>query len=57
MTRHRSFRSQLYRAARDLGTIQAAERGPVALGKRQVRRGVYRRANRVTSRWLRRLGI
>jgi hypothetical protein len=28
-------RSLLYRAARDLGNVQAAERGPTAYGKRR----------------------
>jgi len=39
------MRSQLYRAARDLGNIEAAEKGPGAYGKRVVRRGVYRTTN------------
>ncbi|HEX4539034.1 MAG TPA: hypothetical protein VH112_02230 [Acidimicrobiales bacterium] len=51
------LRSQLYRAARDLGNVEAAEKGPEALAKRTVRRDVYRRTNRTTARLLRRLGL
>jgi hypothetical protein len=47
MPRPKSLRSQLYRAARDLGNVQAAEKGPTAYGKRVVRRKVYRRSNTV----------
>lgn len=53
----RNLRSQLYRAARDLGNIQAAGRGPVALGKRTARRGIYRSTNRSLGRVLRKLGL
>ena len=35
----KSLRSQLYRAARDLGNVEAAERGPASYGKRVIRRG------------------
>lgn len=35
MPRRKSLRSQVYRAARDLGNIEAAEKGPEAL--RQAR--------------------
>ena len=38
MPRRKSLRSQLYRAARDLGNVEAAAKGPGALAKRQVRR-------------------
>lgn len=34
MTRRSSLRSQLYRAARDLGNVQAAEKGPASYAKR-----------------------
>jgi hypothetical protein len=57
MARRKSFRSQLYRAARDLGNVEAAEKGPGAYGKRVVRRRVYRTTNRATGRLLRRLGF
>ena len=46
MPRHRSARSQLYRAARDLGNVQAALKGPGAYSKRVVRRKAYRVTNR-----------
>ena len=45
MVRRKSFRSQLYRAARDMGNIEAATKGPTAYGKRVVRRRVYARTN------------
>lgn len=57
MPRRRSMRSQLYRAARDLGDIEAASRGPGALGRRVVRRRVYRTTNRWTRRLLRGFGL
>jgi len=34
----RSLRSQLYRAARDLGNVEAAQKGPGAYGRRVVYR-------------------
>jgi hypothetical protein len=55
--RRRSARSDLYFAARRLGTAQAAMRGPTALAKREGRRVVYRRANRGLGRLLRRAGL
>jgi hypothetical protein len=55
MARRKSLRSQLYRAARDLGNIEAAEKGPGAYGKRVVRRKVYRKTNSITGSFLRRL--
>ncbi len=57
MARRKSLRSQLYRAARDLGNVEAAEKGPSSYGKRVVRRKVYRSTNSVTARFLRRLGL
>ncbi|MHB8329661.1 MAG: hypothetical protein ACYDD6_08570 [Acidimicrobiales bacterium] len=51
----KSFRSQLYRAARDLGNVQAAEKGPVSYGKRVVRRKVYAKTNGALSKLLRSL--
>jgi hypothetical protein len=53
MPRRRSLRSQLYRAARDLGNAKAASRGPGEFGKRMMRRSVYRTTNRWTQRFLR----
>jgi hypothetical protein len=52
MPRRRSLRSQLYRAARDLGNVQAAAKGPGAYGKRVVRRKVYRSTNGALGRLL-----
>jgi hypothetical protein len=53
MVRRKSLRSQLYRAARDLGNIEAAEKGPGAYGKRVVRRKVYAKTNSLTGKFLR----
>lgn len=50
-------RSALYRAARLLGDYNAARRGPASLGRREVRKSVYRRTNRATSRALRSFGL
>ena len=49
--RRKSLRSQLYRAARDLGNVQAARGGPTSYGKRVVRRKVYRTTNGI-NRWV-----
>lgn len=57
MARRKSLRSHLYRGARDLGNIEAAEKGPTSYGERVVRRKVYGSTNRVTARFLRRLGL
>jgi hypothetical protein len=55
--RHKSLRSQLYRAARDLGNVQAAEKGPVSYSKRVVHRKTYREVNRPLGRMMRNLGL
>ena len=56
MARKESFRSQLYRAARDLGNVEAVEPGGVeGLAKRDARRVVYRKTNGVTNSVLLRL--
>jgi hypothetical protein len=57
MTRRKSVRTQLYRAARDLGNIEAAEKGPVSYGKRVARRKVYAKTNGAVGRLLRSLGL
>jgi hypothetical protein len=58
MARRRSLRSQLYRAARDLGNVEAVEHGgPEGLARRYTRRAVYRTTNRWTSSLLRGLGL
>ncbi len=57
MARRKSLRSQLYRAARDLDNVEAAEKGPTSYGKRVVRRKVYRTTNGALSKALRRFGL
>jgi hypothetical protein len=58
MARRKSLRSQLYRGARDLGNVEAAEHGGAGgLAKRYARRSVYRTTNRWTSSLLRGLGL
>jgi hypothetical protein len=57
MPRRRSLRSQLYRAARDVGNIEAAAQGPVPYGKRVVRRRAYRSTNWALGRLLRSLRL
>jgi hypothetical protein len=56
MARCKSLRSQLYRAALDLGNVQAARGGPTSYGKQVVRRTVYRITNGITMRVLKDLG-
>ena len=53
MARRRSLRSQLYRAARDLGNVEAAAKGPGAYGRRVVRRKAYARTNGLLGKVLR----
>jgi hypothetical protein len=53
MARSRSFRSQLYRAARGLGNVEAAEKGPTSYGRRVVRRKVYAKTNGALGKLLR----
>ena len=58
MPRRKSLRSQFYRAARDLGNVEAIEHGGVSGGAtRDARRAVYRRTNTVTGSFLRALGL
>ena len=57
MARRKSLRSQLYRGARDLGNLEAAEQGPTALGKRYVRRAAYRKTNTWLGGLLRAFGL
>ncbi len=57
MARHTSLRSQLYRAARDLGNVQAAEKGPTSYAKRVARRKIYRTTNGMTRKLTRRIGL
>jgi hypothetical protein len=57
MVRRSSLRSELYRAARDLGNVQAAAKGPGSYAKRTVRRRVYRTTNGLTNELLRSFGL
>lgn len=57
MTRRKSLRSQLYRAARDLGDLEAAAKGPVPYAKRRARKVAYRRTNGALGSFLRALGL
>jgi hypothetical protein len=57
MTRRSSLRSQLYRAARDVGNVQAASKGPGSYAKRVARRKVYRTTNGLTHKLLREFGL
>jgi hypothetical protein len=58
MARKRTFRSQLYRAARDMGNVEAVKSGGVeGLAKRDARRAVYRQTNKATGSFLRALGL
>lgn len=52
-----SLRRSLYRASRTLGDMEAAERGPKVLGRRLVRRRVYREQGRLTRKILRGFGL
>jgi hypothetical protein len=53
VARRKSLRSQLYRAARDMGNVEAASKGPGAYGRRVVRRKVYARTNGFVGKVLR----
>jgi hypothetical protein len=49
----KSLRSQLYRAARGLGNIEAASKGPASYGRRVVRRKAYSKTNGTLGKLLR----
>jgi hypothetical protein len=55
MARRKLLRSQLYRAGRDMGNVEAAEKGPGPYEKRVLRRKVCRSTNKVTISFPRRL--
>ena len=57
MARRSSLRSSLYRSARLLGNIQAAERGPLSYAQRIARRKAYATTNGMTRRLLRQMGL
>ncbi len=48
-----TLRRNLYRAARDLGDVEAVAKGPTAYGKRRARKVVYRKWNGLLRRLLR----
>jgi len=51
------LRPDFYKAARDLGDIEAASKGPGAFARRRVRKVAYPRTNRTLRRVLRALGL
>jgi hypothetical protein len=53
----RSLTSQLHRAARASNNLRAASRGPVAYGKRIVRRKSYSKSMGATGRFLKMFGL
>ena len=57
MARRKSLRSQFYRAARDMGNIEAASKGPASYEKRVIRRKVYRKSNSITRSILEGFGL
>ena len=57
MARKKTLRSQLYRAARDMGNVEAAEKGPTSYGKRVVRRKAYAKSAGLTRRLLKGVGL
>lgn len=52
-----TVRRNLYNAARVLGDVEAAQRGPTSLAKRVARRRAYRLTGGATRRLLRSLGL
>jgi hypothetical protein len=57
MARSRSLRSEMYRTARIMGDLEAAQKGPTAYGKRVMRKRMYRRSNSLTRHLLRMVGL
>lgn len=57
MTTLSKTRSQTYRAARDMGNLQALMKGPIPYSKRVVRRKVYRGVNRNLAKFLKGAGL
>jgi hypothetical protein len=53
----RSLTSSLYRAARASNNLRAASRGPVAYGKRIVRRKSYSKSMGATGRIMKMFGL
>jgi hypothetical protein len=57
MPRRSSLRSQPCRAARDMGNVQAAAKGPGSYAKRVARRKVYAKSNGLTRMLLSGFGL
>jgi hypothetical protein len=57
MARRSSLTNTLYRLARASATGRAASKGPAALGKRYVRKAVYRKEGTVTRRFFKGFGL
>jgi hypothetical protein len=57
VARRKTLRGELYRAARDMGNLQAAAKGPGPYARRIVRRAAYRKTNSELRRVLRSLGL
>jgi hypothetical protein len=57
MARRGSLTDMLYRMARASATGRAASKGPAALGKRYVRKAVYRREGTETRRIFKMFGL
>jgi hypothetical protein len=57
MARKPSLTNTLYSMARFSADVRAARKGPVALGKRLVRKQVYRAEGTATRRLLRKIGL
>ena len=57
MPRKRSLTSKLYRAARASNNLRAASRGPVAYGRRVVRRKSYSKSMGATGKLMRIFGL
>ena len=54
---HRCRPRARYRAARDLGDLQAIEKGPTAYGRRLVRKKGYAKTNGLLATILRDVGL
>ena len=54
----RKLRRSMYRFGRDLGDVEAVASGnPAKVGKRIVRRRIYREEGKLTRRFLRKMGL
>lgn len=57
MPHKKSLRSELCRAARDLGNVETASKGPASFGKRVIRCKAYCSTNRTLGKALRGFGL